>query len=143
MPGLRSTMYGCRGMRATLKAVGCLLTLTAIALLPASCSVTTPPDDEGVTDVLIVGFAFSPKTVTIQQGDTVRWTNAETLVSHTSTSGDPEDDDAGALWNSGTLLPGQSFTHTFDEVGEFPYFCEPHKTLAAMRDALVVVEAAE
>lgn len=143
MPGLLSTTYGRRRAWATLKTVGCLLTLIAIGLLPASCSVTAPPDEDGVTDVTISGFFFVPKTVTIKQGETVRWINAETLVSHTSTSGNPEDEDAGALWNSGTLLPGQSFTHTFDEVGEFPYFCEPHKTQASMRDALVIVEAAD
>lgn len=143
MSSMFSTTHECRSAKATLKGVGRLLALIVIGLLPASCSVTTPPDDEGVTDVLIVGFAFSPKTVTIKVGESVRWTNAETLVSHTSTSGNPEDDDAGALWNSGTLLPGQSFTQTFDEVGEFEYFCEPHQTLAAMRDALVIVEAAD
>lgn len=116
----------------------------AVVGICGSCAVSPPPAEEGVTDVTIENFSFSPKTVTIKQGESVRWTNAEGVgIPHTSTSGNPEDDDAGALWNSGTLLSGQSFTHQFDEVGEFEYFCEPHQTQASMRDALVIVEAAD
>ena len=40
-------------------------------------------------------------------------------VSHTWTS----DDD---VWDSGGLASGESFEFTFDEPGEFSYFCSIH-----------------
>lgn len=111
------------------------------AALLASCN-TTPPPQEGVTDVTIANFTFTPKTVTIKQGESVRWTNGEiAIINHTTTSGNPGDADAGTLWDSGPLAPGETFTHQFTEVGEFSYFCDIHEDMASMRDAKVIVEA--
>jgi plastocyanin len=98
-----------------------------------------PPPQAGVTDVDIVNIAFDPMTVTIDQGDSVRWTNRD-LVPHTATSGNPEDADAGAIFDSGNLLQGQSFTRQFDDAGEFIYYCRVHPLM--MRDAKVIVRAA-
>ncbi len=95
--------------------------------------------DDDFVEVSIDGLAFVPKEITISLGQTVRWTNNDN-VPHTSTSGDPEDADAGALWDSGTIDPGESFTHTFVQVGEFEYYCDFHETIPAMRDARVTVE---
>jgi len=113
------------------------LSLLSIAALLGGCpGTTTPPPEQGVTDVRMQNIAFSPAEVTIHQGEKVRWTNLD-FVPHTTTSGNPGDADAGALWNSGLLPRGQSFEHTFDTVGEFVYFCEVHPTI--MRDAKVTV----
>jgi plastocyanin len=84
------------------------------------------------------GVAFDPADITIGVGETVTWTNMDFLP-HTATSGDPGDADAGSIFDSGTLTLGRSFSHTFDEAGEFVYFCEFHPTM--MRDAKVIVEA--
>ncbi len=103
--------------------------------------VTPPPPEEGVTDVAIQNLAFAPKEVTIKVGERVRWTNLETLlVLHTTTSGDPADGNAGDVWDSGDLPPGESFIFQFEEAGEFEYFCIHHQTTAAMRNAKVIVE---
>ena len=32
----------------------------------------------------------------------------------------------GDLWDSDALNPGETFSHTFNEVGKFPYFCTVH-----------------
>lgn len=102
-----------------------------------------PPAEEGVTDVAIRDFAFNPKTVTITVGEKVRWTNMEsTAILHTTTSGNPGDADEGELWDSGSMSSGGTFTHQFDEVGEFSYFCHLHEEMPEMRDAKVIVEAA-
>lgn len=50
-----------------------------------------------VTNVVIKDFVFTPFTVTVWVGATVRWTN-DGAVAHTTTS------DVGA-WDSGTLSP--------------------------------------
>lgn len=113
-----------------------------VSIAPVGCN---PPvalePEEGVTDVTMQGIAFVPKEVTIQAGESVRWTNLESLpIVHTTTSGDPTDGNAGELWDSGNLSPGESFVRQFDEPGEFEYFCIPHQDDPAMRNARVIVE---
>jgi plastocyanin len=80
------------------------------------------------------GFSFSPDTVNISVGDTVRWTWAGS--GHSVTSGDtctvdgqfcsPDDTncDAGTLSNQGTV-----YTHTFAQAGTYHYFCFAHCAL--------------
>ena len=112
------------------------------ALAGCAGGVELPDPEEGTTDVLIENLAFSPRNVTINRGERVRWINAESgafPILHTSTSGDPGDPDEGALWDSGTLSPGETFSQQFDEVGEFVYFCEVHRTDPDMRGATVTV----
>jgi plastocyanin len=74
--------------------------------------------------VTIPGFLFSPDSVNILVGDTVTWTNTHS-VPHTSTSNT-------AIWNSGTLTQGQSFTHIFSAVGHFPYHCAIHTSMTGV-----------
>lgn len=113
-----------------------------IAVSATGCApMTAPPPEEGVTDVAMQGTAFVPKEVTIKQGERVRWTNLESFpMNHTTTSGDPSDENPGELWNSGLLAPGESFTRQFDDLGEFEYHCIPHADRPAMRNAKVIVE---
>ena len=107
---------------STTSLVGVVM-LWIVAFGLTGCNLTpTPEPEEGVTDVAIQGNAFVPKEVTIKVGESVRWTNRETFIPHTATSGDPGDDNAGDLWDSGDLLPGESFVQQFDETGEFVYF---------------------
>ena len=130
----------CSRRHPTILIVG-VATLWIVALGLTDCSVTNAPEpEEGVADVRMQGIAFVPKEVTIQVGERVRWTNGETLLIHTTTSGDPTDGSAGDLWNSGDLAPGESFVHQFDEIGEYIYFCKHHPNAAAMRGAKVIVQ---
>lgn len=72
---------------------------------------------------------FSPETINIQVGDTVRWTNVGNMP-HTVTSTDTETDDPAERQPNGEfdedLSPGEEVTVTFDEAGEFHYYCQPH-----------------
>lgn len=115
----------------------------ALANLPGltGCTQPTPPEpQEGVTDVAIQGIAFVPKDVTISVGESIRWTNLEPApIAHTTTSGAPGDADAGSIWDSGTLNPGESFTRSFDEPETFIYFCDFHPAIPAMIGARVIV----
>ena len=75
----------------------------------------------------IVGKAFQPATITISKGDTVTWTVDQSIGEpHSVTSGTPKD--AGKVFDSGINLKdnGQSFKWTFDQAGEFSYFCVVH-----------------
>jgi plastocyanin len=78
-------------------------------------------------------FVFSPDTVNIAVGDTVRWTWASN--NHSVTSGNssscsfdsqfcsPNDTDCGAGVLSNT---GAVYQHTFTQAGTYSYFCAPH-----------------
>lgn len=79
-------------------------------------------------DVKISGYAFSPKSLTINAGDSVVWTN-EDSVSHTVTS------DSGSELSSSFLSKGQTYSHTFSQKGTFSYHCSPHP---GMKGTIVV-----
>ncbi len=90
-------------------------TATALATSTATATPTCPPVTQPVS---IVEFSFNPDPITIYQGATVQWTNNGGRA-HTTTSD-------SAVWNSGTLNPGQSFSFTFGTPGTFPYHCAIH-----------------
>ncbi len=70
--------------------------------------------------ITIADFAFSgPDTVAV--GDTVTVTNEDSMA-HTWTA-------VGNEFDSGSLGEGESFDFTFDEAGEFDYFCTIHPTM--------------
>ena len=48
---------------------------------------------------------------------------------HDVTSGAPGQPDVGQLFSSEILLPGQSFSVTFADAGEFVYLCKLHPTM--------------
>lgn len=89
-------------------------------------------------------LGFTPATVTIQVGETVRWTNTSDIV-HTVTA-DPEKaadpsrvslPEGAATFDSGNLAPGEVFEYTFTVAGEYDYICIPHE-LAGMVGKVIV-----
>mgnify|MGYP003765158727 CR=1 FL=1 len=97
-----------------------------------------PPAPSDVVEVKIRNAAFVPHEVTIQVGQTVRWDNEDPLF-HTITSGRPGDPDAGALFDSGDLIPFDSFEHTFTTPGTFLYFSKYDQNRPSMVDARIIV----
>ncbi len=91
-----------------------------------------PVEEEAVS---MDATSFIPETINIRAGTKVVWTNDDNLV-HTVTSGVRGDDDAGSLFDSSNLSPGDTFEHTFEEPGTYDYFC----TLHVGMDGQVVVE---
>ena len=67
---------------------------------------------------------YDPQIITIDQGTTVIWENADNTI-HTVTSGDAEGVQ-GELFDSSIIEAGAFFEHTFDEVGSFDYICIVH-----------------
>ncbi|HEX9122227.1 MAG TPA: plastocyanin/azurin family copper-binding protein [Actinomycetota bacterium] len=68
--------------------------------------------------VRIVDFAFKPKTVTVPKGTRVRWLNKGN-VAHTSTSNTGK-------WDSGAILPGDSFSRVFRKARTYRFHCTIH-----------------
>ncbi len=67
-------------------------------------------------------FAFDPQNVTVHVGDTVMWTNNDTM-NHDVTF--EAGFDSGG---QGSLAPGETFNHTFDTAGDFNYRCTLHSS---------------
>jgi glucose/arabinose dehydrogenase/plastocyanin len=92
---------------------------------PVSAS---PP---GAIPASIVGIAdeasYSPNPIEIEAGQTITWNNDD-LIGHTVTSGSA-DSDAGSLFDSGNILTQQTYSVTFEEPGDFEYFCIYHPTM--------------
>lgn len=89
--------------------------------------------DNGVDTSLAVnikGMAFNKANMTIAQGTVVRWTNADN-VSHSVTSDD-------GTFASPNLANGDSWAHTFNDLGTFDYHCSIHPT---MRGQIIVKPA--
>jgi len=84
--------------------------------------------------VSIVDFAFSPNNLTVDQGDTVTWTNKGRFP-HTTTSGVNGKPDG--LWDTKHLARGESFSYVFSQPGTYHYFCRPHHGLG-MKGVVVV-----
>ncbi|RXA21793.1 copper-binding protein [Methanosarcina sp. MSH10X1] len=83
-------------------------------------AVTPQPLDEGeIVEVTIEDSAFNPQSVEISAGDTVRWTNRDS-VDHSAT---------GPTFNSGIIAPGQSFEFLFTDAGTYNYNCSIHPSM--------------
>lgn len=67
---------------------------------------------------------YLPSKLTIAIGSTITWQN-ESGVIHTVTSGNPDDGPSGTF-DSGILMEGDTFSHTFSEAGQYDYFCTVH-----------------
>jgi plastocyanin len=82
----------------------------------------TPVSIPRGADVL-TSTAYNPNPVSVTVGTTVTWTNNDTTA-HTATGDD-------GTWNSGTMLPGATFSRTFNTAGTFTYHCTIHPNMVA------------
>jgi plastocyanin len=83
----------------------------------------------GGAEVSMEGIAFQPAEVTVSAGDTVTWTNDDS-VGHDVTA------DSFSSGDPGGMAPGDTFEHTFEEAGTFDYVCTVHPGM----EGTVVVE---
>lgn len=75
---------------------------------------------EAVIEVTLLDASFQPAEITIPAGTTVEWIDTG-LLPHTVTAVD-------GSFDSGTLQNGDTFRHTFEEPGSYPYYCQFHGT---------------
>lgn len=81
------------------------------------------------TNVDIKLFTYKPKALEVPVGTTVIWTNGD-AIEHSVTNGTP--DKPGDAFNSGFFTKGQSYSFTFEEPGEYPYFCKRHNSMTGV-----------
>ena len=73
----------------------------------------------GGGEVVMKGIKFVPPKITVAAGDTVTWTNEDT-VGHDVTGDSFSSGDSGGLQN------GDTFKFTFKKAGTFDYVCTVH-----------------
>jgi plastocyanin len=109
-------------------------------LLLSSCgggggsSPTAPMGSPKTVQVQIVDFAFSPKDIQINTGDTVQWMLNSSTLTHTATAED-------GSFDSGTSFskPGATFSHTFNQLNStINYHCNTHWHTNGMQGAITV-----
>ena len=108
---------------------------------PEPTATAIPPTPTPTPEPTIVSSDIKNNTLqdlTIQVGTKMTWTHNDN-VTHTTTSGAPSATDAGDQWDSPFLKKGDSFSHTFAQVGTFPYFCRIHGS--SMTATITVVES--
>jgi plastocyanin len=79
---------------------------------------------------------FEPASLTIARGTTVVWTDVGTQP-HTVTcnpntainKADVSLPSGAAPWDSGVIMGGQSYKHTFTVAGLYRYVCVPHEMM--------------
>ena len=100
-----------------------------------------------MTDELV----FDPEEVTVSVGDTVVWETTG-AVPHSATAYEADLPDGAAYFASGefdseaaarqaypqggSVGTDETYSHTFETAGEYPYFCIPHES--GMRGTVVV-----
>lgn len=98
-------------------AIGCTGTNNQKPATPAETPAV--PTSSKTVEVTIQNFAFSPDSVTISSGDTVKWTNMDSTA-HTITGND---------FSSGNLNKGDSYENTFSKAGTYEYHCSIHPSM--------------
>ena len=67
---------------------------------------------------------YTPESVTIKVGDTVKWDNVDTAA-HTVTGGSPADGPSG-VFDSSLVMGKAVYEYKFDKAGTYDYFCMVH-----------------
>ena len=95
--------------------------LAALVLVVLVVMAPSATARQRTTQVSIEDFFFSPADVDVQAGTTVTWVN-EGNVAHTVTSDDGQ-------FDSGVLMPGDSYTVVFMGRGTITYHCAIHPSM--------------
>jgi len=114
-----------RAAAATLEVIGFAMLLAITLTLPFA-----HPARAVTEDVYAVDYEFLPKTITIDVGDTVRWTS-NVSTPHTVTS------DTGAWTPISLNGVGSTGSHTFTAAGTYNYHCSFHQSLGMTGTVIV------
>ncbi len=69
--------------------------------------------------ISIVNFSFNPQVLNIHKGDTVVWTNKDSVPHQI----------AGGNFNSPAISNGQIYSFVFNDIGTFDYHCAIHPSM--------------
>jgi plastocyanin len=99
-------------------ALGLFAGAVALCLFVLSHDASAAPRAGAIVDVQIKNFVYTPRVITIDPGDQVRWTNFDT-ASHGQVSVEPG-------FSTVVIGQDQSTVTTFNVPGTFAYVCSIH-----------------
>jgi plastocyanin len=108
-----------------------LRSVASVAL--AAIAIGTPAAAAATTEVTMPGTVFTPSTVRVLVGDSVRFMNHDTRP-HTATADD-------ASFDTGSILPHGEATASFAAAGSFSYFCRIHSFMRGRVDVVALLLA--
>ena len=91
-----------------------------------------------VVSVDSTNLRFSPETITLQEGDSVRFFWSGELLAHNAV-------ESNGLFDSGEASRNVDYTYTFNigENGTYEYVCEPHEELGMIGTIIVEPKPAD
>jgi plastocyanin len=98
-----------------------IFVLSTVAVLALAITGASQPASTATKAVNINATAFSPKNVTINTGDAVKWTNRDTKNHQVIAN--------NGAFASATIGPNKSYTRTFNTAGTFRYHDALHPSL--------------
>jgi plastocyanin len=75
------------------------------------------------SDTSCADKCYIPSNVQVKVGGTVTWKNVDSAA-HYATSG--KDATSDGIFDSGMVMAGKTYKHTFDKAGTYDYFCMVH-----------------
>lgn len=123
-PASPPVTIGPRTALAAGAAVAVLAAVLAFGFKPAKLPATEPAAAAHY-NVQMANYAFAPASLTVNEGDTITWTNQDTAPHTVTTTSGPES------LNSPYLSKGQSWSHTFTQPGMYMYYCTVHPDMRA------------
>jgi len=122
----------------------------------AGCIGSGEPTDY---DVGMGAVVFRPETLEVEAGTTVTWLNTSKQghsvtayedslpegAEYFASGGFDSEKAAEDSWGNssgGTMFEGQTYEHTFEVPGEYPYFCIPHEESGMVGSVVVTGERA-
>ena len=110
--------------------IACILLLSTVM---ATGNLTNQDQGEVViVSVDSTNLRFSPETITLQEGDTVRFFWSGELLAHNAV-------ERNGLFDSGDTSRNVDYSYTFNigENGTYEYVCEPHEELGMIGTIIV------
>ena len=108
--------------KAYLSAAALVIVALAIVMSGGAQARPATGGQSGKYEVKIDNFRFSPASLKVRVGTTVRWTNHDAMP-HNIVSAE------GKTFKSPVLDTDQGFSFTFSKAGEYPYYCGIHPTM--------------
>lgn len=102
-------------MKKRIPLFGSIACLTLACLISGSAIQTVTAQNS--KQIIVLADKFEPRSLTVNEGETVTWVNQEGVHAIRS------DSDA---FISRNLKPGESFSYQFNKAGKYPYHCAIH-----------------
>jgi plastocyanin len=99
--------------------------LAAVLLALGTATAFAAPAAAATHSVVIKQYSYGPGALSISQGDTVTWTNQDSVEHDVTVTKGP------MTFHSPMLAKGQSWSHTFTAAGSYSYICSVHPDMRA------------